>query len=41
MTAVAEKLLEDIEKDTVDFIPNFDDSNVEPVVLPSVIPTYL
>ncbi len=41
MTAVAEKLLEDIDKDTVDFIPNFDDSNIEPVVLPSVIPNLL
>ena len=41
MTAVAEKLLEDIEKDTVDFIPNFDDSSTEPVVLPSVIPNLI
>jgi DNA gyrase subunit A len=41
MTAFAEKLLEDINKDTVDFIPNFDDSTVEPVVLPSVLPNLL
>jgi DNA gyrase subunit A len=41
MTALAEKLLEDIDKDTVDFIPNFDDSNVEPVVLPSTFPNLL
>lgn len=41
MTALAEKMLEDIEKDTVDFIPNFDDSTYEPVVLPSVIPNLL
>lgn len=41
MTAVAEKLLEDIEKDTVDFIPNFDDSTTEPVYLPSVVPNLL
>lgn len=41
MTSIAEKLLEDIDKDTVDFIPNFDDSNVEPVVLPSTVPNLL
>jgi DNA gyrase subunit A len=41
MTAFAEKLLEDIEKDTVDFIPNFDDSSTEPVVLPSIVPNLL
>ncbi|MBN8550385.1 MAG: DNA gyrase subunit A [Deltaproteobacteria bacterium] len=41
MTALSEKLLEDIEKDTVDFIPNFDDSNIEPVVLPSTFPNLL
>lgn len=41
MTALAEKLLEDIDKDTVDFIPNFDDTNVEPLVLPAVVPNLL
>ena len=41
MTALAEKLLEDIEKDTVDFVPNFDDSSEEPFVLPSVWPNLL
>lgn len=41
MTAVAEKMLEDIDRDTVDFIPNFDDSNVEPFVLPAAIPNLL
>jgi DNA gyrase subunit A len=41
MTALAEKLLEDIEKETVDFSPNFDDSTLEPDVLPSVIPNLL
>lgn len=41
MTALAERLLEDLDKDTVDFIPNFDDSNVEPVVLPSAFPNLL
>ncbi len=41
MTALAERLLEDIEQETVDFIPNFDDSTQEPVVLPSVAPNLL
>jgi DNA gyrase subunit A len=41
MTQVAEKLLEDLDKDTVDFIPNFDDSNIEPVVLPAAVPNLL
>lgn len=41
MTQFAVRLLEDIDKDTVDFIPNFDDSTTEPVVLPSVIPNLL
>ncbi len=41
MTAVAEKLLADIESDTVEFTPNFDDSTLEPVVLPTVVPNLL
>lgn len=41
MTALAEQLLQDIDKDTVDFIPNFDESSEEPVVLPSVFPNLL
>jgi DNA gyrase subunit A len=41
MTELAERLLEDIEKETVDFTPNFDDSTQEPIVLPSVIPNLL
>ena len=35
LTAIAEELLADIDKDTVDFVPNFDDTTVEPVVLPT------
>ena len=35
---LAEAMLEDIEKDTVDYQPNFDDSLKEPVVLPTRIP---
>jgi DNA gyrase subunit A len=38
---IAEEMLNDIEKDTVDFRPNFDDSLTEPTVLPSRIPNLL
>jgi DNA gyrase subunit A len=38
---VAESMLEDIEKETVDFQPNFDDSLKEPAVLPTRIPQLL
>jgi len=38
---IAEETLADIEKNTVDFQPNFDDSLTEPSVLPPRIPTYL
>ncbi len=41
MTKIAEELLKDIDKDTVDFIPNYDDSMREPEVLPSRIPNLL
>jgi len=41
MTKVAEELLRDLEKDTVDFTPNYDDSMSEPDVLPSRIPNLL
>jgi DNA gyrase subunit A len=38
---IAEEMLSDIDKDTVDFRPNFDDSLSEPTVLPSRIPNLL
>ncbi|CAN5562251.1 DNA gyrase subunit A [soil metagenome] len=38
---IAEEMLADIEKDTVDFRPNFDDSLEEPTVLPTKIPALL
>src|SRR5437867_12948743 len=41
LTELAEELLADIDKETVDFIPNFDDSTAEPTVLPSKIPNLL
>ncbi len=41
MTKIAEQLLSDIEKDTVDFMDNFDGTRKEPKVLPSAIPNLL
>jgi DNA gyrase subunit A len=41
MARLAEEILADIEKETVDFIPNYDDSLKEPAVLPSRIPNLL
>ena len=41
LTKIAEEMLVDIDKDTVKFIPNFDDTTVEPSVLPSKIPNLI
>ncbi|MBW2701268.1 MAG: DNA gyrase subunit A [Deltaproteobacteria bacterium] len=41
MEKLAEELLKDIEKDTADFIPNFDGATEEPTVLPSRLPNLL
>ncbi len=41
MTEIAEDLLADIDKDTVDFVANFDDTSVEPLLLPTRIPNLL
>ncbi|MCD4759526.1 DNA gyrase subunit A [archaeon] len=41
LSKIAEELLKDIEKDTVPFTPNFDDSLTEPVVLPARLPNLL
>ena len=38
---IAEEMLEDLEKETVDFRPNFDDSLTEPTVMPTKIPNLL
>lgn len=38
---IAEEMLKDIEKDTVDFTPNFDETTKEPVVLPTRLPNLL
>ncbi|MGN1400613.1 MAG: DNA topoisomerase IV subunit A [Bacillus sp. (in: firmicutes)] len=41
LSAIASELLQDIEKRTVDFVPNFDDTAEEPVVLPAMFPALL
>ena len=38
---IAQEVIRDIEKDTIDFVSNFDDSLKEPSVLPSLLPTLL
>ncbi len=41
MARIAEEVLADLEKDTVDFVPNYDESLEEPTVMPSRLPTIL
>ncbi len=41
LSKIAEEMLRDLDKNTVDFTPNFDDSLQEPTVLPSYIPNLL
>src|SRR6202166_1326907 len=41
LSKIAEEMLADIEKETVDFVPNFDESEQEPTVLPTRIPSLL
>jgi DNA gyrase subunit A len=41
LSRIADEMLTDIDKDTVDFIPNFDDSLKEPSVLPARLPNLL
>lgn len=41
MSRIAEEFLRDIDKDTVDFVPNFDGSFMEPVILPTKIPNLI
>jgi DNA gyrase subunit A len=41
MSHIAEEMLADIDKDAVDFVPNFDEQTSEPVVLPTRIPNLL
>ena len=41
MSQIAEEMVKDIKKETVDFVPNFDDTKKEPTVLPAKIPFLL
>ena len=41
MTKISHQLLSDLDKDTVDFRPNYDDSEIEPIVLPTRVPNLL
>jgi len=41
MAQISEEILKDLDKNTVDFVPNFDDSLEEPSVLPGLIPALL
>jgi DNA gyrase subunit A len=41
LTELAEELLADIEKETVEFVPNFDESTEEPLILPTKVPNLL
>ncbi len=41
MQKIAQEILADLDKETVDFVPNFDESTVEPVILPSKLPNLL
>jgi len=41
LAAIAERMLVDIDKETVNFVPNFDDSLTEPSVLPTQLPNLL
>ncbi len=41
LSPIASELLRDIDKETVEFVPNFDDSEEEPIVLPAMFPNLL
>ncbi|MFO1495396.1 MAG: DNA gyrase subunit A [Lysobacterales bacterium] len=41
LTRLAHELMRDIDKDTVDYQPNYDDKELEPTVLPTVVPNLL
>ncbi len=41
MAKITQEILTDLEKETVDFVPNFDESTIEPVILPSRLPNLL
>jgi len=41
ISKIGDEMLQDLHKETVDFVPNFDESEIEPSVLPSAIPNLL
>lgn len=41
MAKIAQEILSDIDKNTVDFVPNFDESTIEPTLLPSKLPNFI
>jgi len=41
LSAIAEEMLQDIDKDTVDFVPNYDSTTTQPSVLPAKLPNLL
>lgn len=41
MAKISQEILADLDKETVQFVPNFDESTVEPVILPSKLPNLL
>ena len=41
LASIAEEILRDLEKDTVNFVPNFDDTLKEPALMPTVLPNLL
>ncbi|MCP5597293.1 DNA gyrase subunit A, partial [Klebsiella pneumoniae] len=41
LSQISGELLRDIDKNTVDFVPNFDDTDMEPTVLPARFPNLL
>ena len=41
LARISDELVQDLNKETVEFIPNFDNSKVEPVYLPAVLPNIL
>jgi DNA gyrase subunit A len=41
MSKIAHMLLADLEKETVDFVPNYDDSEIQPSILPTIVPNLL
>ncbi len=41
MAKISQEILWDIDKNTVDFVPNFDESTVEPTLLPSRLPNFI